>query len=682
MAVRLGVDVGGTFSDLIVYDADSNRVLSGKVLSTPAAPERGVLDVVKRTALPDQLARAEFFLHGTTVGLNALLERRGPVLAMLTTRGFRDVLELRRADRLATYDPVWKASAPLIPRSLRLPVTERVRADGTVETALVADDVRAVYEVLVAADVESVAVAFINAYANPAHELQARDLLIEAGFTGDISLSHAISGEFREYERTSTTVIDAYVRPRVVHYLSSLEDRLREEGFAGTGLVTRCGGGSLTFAEAERRPFETIMSGPVAGAVGAGALCRQLGISMAITADVGGTSFDTALIVDGHPHLRHEGEIAGMPVQTPWVDVRSIGAGGGSIAYADAGLLRVGPRSAGASPGPACYGLGGTEPTVTDAAVCLGLIPPGHLSGGIALDVEAAQRAVGALASNLSLAPLDAARGVLRVVAATMADAIRSVSLAQGHDPRGATLIPYGGAGPLFSTLLADELSIDRVIVPHFPGNFSAWGLLNQDLAQSAATTTVRPLDEQGVDAANSLLAELLAVLRRRSDPRLDALDGVDQAELDLRYTGQEHSLTIAVEVNASTGAITSTPGAIGDAFETTYRRTFGHALADAIEIVTVRATRRRLLPPVEGVAGTGQTDGGQASATREAFSFAADELVAVTVHQRSAIQAGDVLEGPLIVMEPSATTYMDAGFSMSPNVDGLLVIERTQVAP
>ena len=335
MPVRLGVDVGGTFSDLVIYDEEAGRVTVAKTLSTSGNPDRGVLDIVSTAVSPDELSQAQFFLHGTTVGLNAVLERRGSMVAVLATAGFRDVLEIRRGDRLAAYDPTWRPKPPLVSRRLRLPITERVAADGSVLAPLDISDVQAAAELLAELGVESVAISFINSYANPRHELVARDALLEAGFGGDISLSHEVSGEFREYERTSTTVIDAYVRPRVSHYLSRLDKGLAGAAFGGTGLITRCGGGALTFAEAELRPFETVTSGPVAGVVGAAELCRRLAVDMAITADVGGTSFDTCLIENGQPTLKHEGEIDDMPVQTPWVDVRSIGAGGGSIIHFD-----------------------------------------------------------------------------------------------------------------------------------------------------------------------------------------------------------------------------------------------------------------------------------------------------------------------------------------------------------
>ena len=415
MATRIGVDVGGTFTDLIYYDDETGEIRVDKEPTTPASPELGVIAAVEKTLGGGELDRAGYFLHGTTVGLNSLLTRTGAAVGLLCTKGFRDILETRRGDRDEPYNLFWRPPAPLVPRRLRLAVTERIRAGGEVHVPIEADDVRRAAEVFAAEGVTAVAIAFMNAYSNPEHELAAESALRDAGFTGDISVSHQVSGEYREYERTSTTVIDAYVRGRMASYLRRLEDGLGDAGFSGSLLVTRSGGGAMTFGEAERRPFETIMSGPVAGAEGGAELARILDLSDVVTADVGGTSFDTCLILDGRLPVLYEGSIVGMPLQTPWVDVRSIGAGGGSLAYVDVGgLLRVGPQSAGAEPGPASYGRGGTQPTVTDAAAVLGMLAEGSLAGGVTLDIDAARRALAPLGEQLGMEVEDVAKGVLR----------------------------------------------------------------------------------------------------------------------------------------------------------------------------------------------------------------------------------------------------------------------------
>jgi N-methylhydantoinase A len=657
MATRIAVDVGGTFTDLVTYDDTTGEVRVVKEPTTPDALEEGVIEAVSKGVRDGLLQSAEFFLHGTTVGLNALLERRGAAVGLLATEGFRDVLETRRGDRDDPYNLFWRPPEPLVPRDLRLPVTERVLADGSVETPLDPDDVASAYETFRAAGVTSIAIAFLNAYANGTHERAAAELIRELGFEGVLSLSHEVSGEYREYERTCTTVVDAFVRPRVSAYLEQLEARLRELGFAGTALVTRSGGGAMTFEEAARRPFETILSGPVAGAQGAAALARGLGAAEAIGADVGGTSFDTCLIVGGQPELHYEGRVAGLPLQTPWVDVRSIGAGGGSIAYVDVGgLLRVGPRSAGASPGPAGYGRGGSEPTVTDAALVLGLLGPGELAGGLTLDRARARRALESL--GLESAE-DAARGVLIIATASMADAIREITVEQGRDPRGATLVAFGGAGPLFATLLARELGVATVVVPRYAGNFSAWGLLGADLTRERSQTRILRLSEEGLTQARAVLGELAG--------ELDAgEESTHEERLDLRYVGQEHTLTVTLPREAGAETLCTL-------FGRDYDRTFGHTMDEDIEIVTLRVAFRNELPRLAERPAPALAEDPSSSAT--AWSFTRGERLDFALVGRDCLAVGETVAGPAIVLEDTATTYLDAGFTARVNEAGALVV-------
>jgi N-methylhydantoinase A len=660
MASRIGVDVGGTFTDLTTYDDATGEVRVVKEPTTPWAPEEGVVEAVRR-GVPEPLLRtAAFFLHGTTVGLNSLLERRGGGVGLLSTDGFRDVLEIGRGDRADPYDLFWRRPEPLVPRELRLPVTERVLADGSVLTPLEPEDVRRALEVFREAGVASIAVAFLNSYANPEHELDAARILGELGFDGELALSHEISGEYREYERTSTTVVDAFVRPSVRAYLERLESRLRELGFAGDTLVTRSGGGAMSFVEAQARPFETILSGPVAGAQGAAALARELGIGEAISADVGGTSFDTCLIVEGRPQLLYEGRIVGLPVQTPWVDVRSIGAGGGSIAYVDVGgLLRVGPRSAGARPGPACYARGGVEPTVTDAALALGMLGPGELAGGVALDRGLAMHALEQLGLG---AAEEAARGVITIAAASMADAIREITVEQGRDPREAVLVAFGGAGPLFATLLASELEVARVVVPRYAGNFSAWGLLGADLRREQAVTRINRLSDEGLAGAREHLDGLFTRLEEGSGN-----GAAREARLDLRYVGQEHTLTVSLP--AAGGA-----RELRELFDREYDRTFGHSMEEEVEIVSLRATLTTPLPARRESVAPAAVDG--RAAAIDAWSFSLGETLRFTIAARDGLAPGAELAGPAILLEDTATTYLDAGFVARVHESGALFLE------
>ena len=675
MATRIGVDVGGTFTDLIAYDDATGEVRIAKGTTTPASPDVGVTAVVTASVPDEQIRSSAFFLHGTTVGINALVERNGAKVALLTTAGFRDVLEARRGDRDAMYEMLWKPRPPLVPRRLRVPIRERVLASGAVESPLAAEDVDAALALLAQEQIEAVAIVFINAYANPVHELAAERLLRDGGFAGTISLSHSVSGEYREFERTSTTVVDAYVRPRVSTYLGSLEDSLAGRGFAGEFLVTSSGGGAMTFGEARERPFETVMSGPVAGAIGACELCERLGVELAITADVGGTSFDTCLITDARVHVKYEGAIDGMPIQTPWVDVRSIGAGGGSIAFVDAGgLLRVGPRSAGADPGPVCYGRGGSEPTVTDAAAVLGMLAFGELAAGVRLDVERARAALAPLAASLAMDVEEVARGILTIATAAMANAIRSVTVEQGHDARRATLIAFGGAGPLFATLLGRELEIGTIAVPRYAGNFSAWGLLGQDLKRSAAVTAIRPLDDRGLAEANGALEALY----RRIDPA--AAGALREPALDLRYVGQEYTLTIAPSA-ADDGEIVADVRGLEELFATAYERTFGHLLDQPVEIVATRATARRPLPRRAAERLLSGSANGRPSRALDAYSFRTGRRERFDVVAREALD-GRGAPGPLVVLEETTTTYVDVGFHVSVHDSGTLILSDQEVAP
>jgi N-methylhydantoinase A len=680
VATRFGVDVGGTFTDLIFYDDRSGEVRVAKEPTTVAGPEEGVIRAVA-AAVPDSLVReAQFFLHGTTVGLNSLLERKGAVVGLLATRGFRDILEIRRGDRDEPYNLFWTQPLPLVPRHLRLPVTERIRADGQIHTPLDEEDILQALAVFQAEGVSCIAVAFLSSYANPEHELAAERALRRLGFKGEISLSHQVSGEYREYERTCTTVIDAYVRPRVTSYLRRLEERLRQNGFSGGVLVTRSGGGAMSFAEAQARPVETILSGPVAGAEGAAELARTLDIDDVITADVGGTSFDTCLITGGRPQLMYEGRVAGFPVQTPWVDVRSIGAGGGSIAYVDVGgLLRVGPRSAGADPGPASYGRGGTEPTVTDAAAVLGMLATGELAGGVRLNLERARAALAPLAAKLGFSLEDTARGILTIVNANMANAIREITVEQGQDPRRAILLPFGGAGPLFGTLLARELEIRKLVIPPYAGNFSAWGLLGSDLRRTAARTRILRLSAAALDEVNQILDGLFAELASRSDAG-ETGEPLREVGLDMRYVGQEHTLTIAVHTEQ--GQLAVDPAAIRESFYIDYQRTFGHVMDEAIEIVSIRATLRTPLPrrATEHEVG-GATSHNRLPDSVHAYSFTRDTWLDFAILDRATLSAGTRIGGPAIILEETATTYLDAGFRAEVHASGSIFVTDTTEA-
>jgi N-methylhydantoinase A len=672
MATRLGIDVGGTFTDLVFYDDRSGDVRIGKVPTTSSSPQEGVKQSITTLLSPEEIGGSEYFIHGTTVGINTILQRSGPVIGLLCTSGFRDVLEIRRTARLEPYELFPKErQRPLVPRSLRRPITERMLASGEVMTPLDPADVQDAFATFEEAGVTTVAICFLNSYANGSHELEAAKILRESGFDGEISLSHEVSGEYREYERTATTVIDSYLRPSLRVYLQDVEQALGNAGFDGERLMVKPDGGAITFSEAENRAFETIISGPVGGVQGACELARALDLDGdIITADVGGTSFDTAVVSNGEPHLLYQGEIATMPVQTPWVDVRSIGAGGGSVAYVDqGGLLRVGPRSAGAYPGPACYGRGGTEPTVTDAALLLGMLPS-VLASGLELDRARAETALASVAEPLGLDVTAASRGIMVIAAASMAGAMGEITVQQGRDPRTCTLLAFGGAGPLFATLLTGELQIPEIVVPPYAGNFSAWGMLGADLVRTATRTHVMNTGDEDLVEASRLLSELFTTLEHRGTSEGRHFN--QEAALDMRYHGQEHTVTIPVPWED--GKIQIGQDELRERFSQEYLKAFSYTLEFDPEIETLRATEREKLPRRKVQQSNGvATTSAEADKRERAYSFSRDEWLEFAHIDPSQLHPGAVIEGPAIILEETATIYVDAGFSGSIDESGAL---------
>lgn len=674
MTVVIGVDVGGTFTDLVMRDQLDGRVTVGKVPTTPHDPELGVLNAIDAVLTPEQVSRCSHLLHGTTVGLNALIERRGATVGLITTAGFRDVLEIGRGDRPDPYDLRPRPKDPLVPRRRRVEVAGRMDSHGQVVTPLDLSGIGSIVDRFADESVDAIAVVLMNSYTNPAHEIQIESELRRCGYEGDISLSYRVSGEYREYERTTTTVIDAFVRHRMGPYLRRLRDGLAQRGFRGELLITRSGGGALTVDEALQRPFETILSGPVAGAAATARLAQALMLPLAIPADVGGTSFDTAAIVDGRLPLNFEGEVDGLPLQCPWVDVRSIGAGGGSLAYVDhGGLLRVGPLSAGAVPGPACYQRGGSQATVTDAALALGMLASGELSGGVGLDLSSAHRVLDDLVTSSGLADrIAVAQGIMRIAASHMAEAVRGITVEKGVDIRSATLVAFGGAGPLFASLLALEMDVDTIIVPSNAGNFSAVGLMQSDVSRSAARTLLRPLVPQTLVDVVAVATNLVASFGAATD------NDVYELLLDLRYRGQEHSLTVVLPW--SVGADTPTVDVIESQFEAEYHAAYNLNLPESVELVNVRVQRHTRLSVSRDAVSAPRWDGAVGMQDRSVWSFTRNEWVLTPVIERASVP--DVgMPGPVLIVEQTATTVVDSGFSVRPGEQESLVITRNRGA-
>jgi len=678
MASRIGVDIGGTFTDFIVYDESGNKVIIDKIPTTPQSPEKAVVEVIKRNLSQKELEKIDFFLHGTTVGLNSLLERKGSKVGLLCTKGFRDILEIRRGDRDEMYNLFWQPAPPLVPRFLRLEIEERLFANGNVHKKINTEQVKDACNKFIKEKVDSVAIAFINSYTNKDHEILASKILIESGFKGQISLSSMVSGEYREYERTTTTVIDAFVKTRMSNYLNSLKKNLNELGYKGTFLVTRSGSGSMTFDEAEDRPFETIMSGPVAGAEGAGELSRKLNNTNMVTADVGGTSFDTCLIINGRPQIQFEGKILGLPVQSPWVDVRSIGAGGGSIAYLDeGGLIRSGPQSAGAVPGPACYDKGGIQPTTTDAAFYLGMLGEGKLASGLQLNKSLAEKALNSVGSQIGMSAFDAAKGILKIGSANMADAIREITIEQGIDPRELKLLAFGGAGPLMSNLIANELDIKEIIVPPYSGNFSAWGLLGADLLQMNARTKILRLSDEAISECNDILKELFKELEQRQKIDFSTSSQIKEIALDMRWMGQEHTITLKLE-DGKDGNISMDTETLKNKFMEEYQKTFGSKLDTIIEIVSTRASLRVQLPRKSESGKIDEVGIEVSNSQIECYSFTEDKKIQFDLVARSKIDSK--VSGPLIIIESTAITYVDINYDVNKDSNGNLILVNREI--
>jgi N-methylhydantoinase A len=681
MAIRVATDIGGTFTDLVCLDEARGGLSFAKVLSTPGQPEKAVLNALSAARI--DLAEVELMVHGSTVVINAITERKGVRVGLITTRGMRDVLEIARGNRPDIYNLRYRKPPPFVPRRLRLEVRERLDADGRVVEPLDEEDVREAARLLRTAGVEAVAVAFLHSYRNPVHEETAGEIL-RAELPGVyVTLSHQVSREWREYERTNTAVLNSYVGPIAARYLSNLDSRLAARGFEGRLFLMQSNGGVLPRSAAMAGPIRLVESGPAAGILGAQQLGQLIGLRNLLTLDIGGTTAKCSLIEDGEVrvttsyHLERTTRWAGYPVQVPVVDVVEIGAGGGSIAWMDElGALRVGPRSAGAEPGPAAYGLGGTEPTVTDANLLLGRLGDElSLAGGIQLDRGRAERAFQPLARRLGLSVTDTAQGVLRLAHATMASALKIVSVERGRDPRDFALVVMGGGGPLHGPLLARELQIRTVVVPMAPGHFSAYGMLVSDLRRDFLTTHVCPLDARG----ESVLERAFLALEEEARSTL-AADGfgddaiVLERRADLRYRGQEHTVSVRVPAGRlDERAWETVRGRFHEAHETLY--TF--RLPSEIEVVNLHVVAFGRLPkaPLGTAVAAGEGARSALLAVRRVH-FEGAGRVETPVYDRRRLGSGDVVEGPAIVVEDGATTALYPGMRATVGSFGQLIID------
>jgi N-methylhydantoinase A len=654
----VAVDIGGTFTDLIGFDDAAGRFVQAKSLTTPANLVQGIIDCIEKSGAP--VGAIDELIHGSTIAINTLIERKGAKTALIVTRGTRDVYIIGRGNRPESYNLFFHRHRPLVPRHLTREVEERVLASGEVHAPLNHGSVEQACAALKQEGIEAVAVCFLHAYADPAHEKAAGEMIRRALPNVYLSLSHEILREYREFERMSTTVVNAYIGPKVGGYVKSLKSSLGAIGFAGDLSIMRSNGGVMTPEVATERPVAMMESGPVGGIIASAQVGQALDFPSVISFDMGGTTAKTSLIRDGEPTMAPGyyvgGYASGHPVMLPMIDVVEVGAGGGSIAWLDdVGALKVGPHSAGADPGPICYRGGGTEPTITDANVVLGRLDPDNFLGGeMKLDAEGAARGIEEkIAKPLELDTIAAAQAIVEIAIAKMSLAVREVSVAKGYDPRDFALVASGGAGALHVMAIARELHIPTVIVPLFPSHFSALGMLLADERHDFIRTFYSDL--AGVDFAALVAAHGEMVADARASLR-HARNAEFQVHLDLRYLGQEFTLPVPVSLDQLKAA---DHRAIRAAFDAMYEQRYAHhSPEEPVEMVNIRLAaigeRTKLaFPAVKRAAAAAPF------MQRQAYFSSAEKPVTCPVYRREDLGAGAVIAGPALIQEHGTTTVL-----------------------
>ena len=680
---RLATDIGGTFTDVAAFDESSGRLLLGKTLSTPARLVDGVTSGVEKAGV--RYADASVFLHGSTIAINTLLERSGAKTALITTEGFRDVYEIGRINRPDSYNLYFRKHVPLVPRALCFEVRERMTAEGAVHVPLDEASVLAVCERLKAERVDAVAIMLLHCYVNPAHEARVKAIVQQQLPRAFVSASHELSQEYREFERCSTVAANAYIGPLVSDYVGGMDEHLEHSGFRGSFLLVQSTGGLYESHQGQRQCIRMLESGPAAGVIGAQALCHQLGIADAVAFDMGGTTAKAGVIYRGQALTSGVAFVGGyaqaLPVQIPMMDIFEVGTGGGSIAAVNSsGALRVGPQSAGAKPGPACYGRGGELATVTDANLVLGRIGATRFLGGeMTLDVDAAEGAISEhVARPLGVDATRAADGILRIATTAMSYAVKAVSTERGLDAAAFSLIAYGGAGPLHACGIAREIGMQRIIVPRAPGHFCAFGMLFSDLRYDLVRTWFARLADVSFEAIEAVYADLIADGKRALAasgirPRRVALERA----ADMRYVGQEHPVSVHLPADVFRRR---TAEALKRQFDEEHLRRYGtNAPEESAEIVSLRATVTGLLkkPPLERVErGARQPLASARRGKRSVYFAEFERRVPTPIFAREGLRAGNCIAGPALVEEHASTTVLLPGDRMRVDEFGNLVIE------
>ena len=680
--VRLAADIGGTFTDIAAFDVTAGKLLFGKTLTTPRHLVDGIADGVTKAGT--SFAGSNLFLHGTTVAINTMLERTGAKTALLITEGFRDVYEIGRVNRPDAYNLYFKKHKPLVERALRFEVKERMYAEGDVRTPLDETEIRAFAKLFRDTGIEAVAVLLLHSYRNAAHEIRIKEILAEEAPGIFVSVSHELSQEYREFERCSTVVANAYIGPRVRRYLGEIESRLKRDGFTGSFLVVQSTGGLYEAAEGKDQCIRMLESGPAAGVIGTRAMCEAIGIDSAISFDMGGTTAKSGVIYNGHPLTTGAALIGGydqaLPIQVAMMDIFEVGTGGGSIArLSDGGALRVGPESAGAQPGPVCYGQGGTEPTVTDANLILGRLDAERFLGGeMKLDRAAAERAMQEkIAGPLGMSVTEAADGILRIAATAMSYAVKGVTTERGLDAAAFAMVAFGGAGPLHAAEVAREIGMKQIIIPQAPGHFSAFGMLFSDLRYDYVRTWPTLLSDAAFDAIEPVYREMEAQGRAAvAKAQVEATEVVVTRAADMRYVGQEHA--VSVDLPLALFANHDRDG-IKAEFDKTHELRYGtSAPREPAEIVSLRATVTGVLskPPLAKIAkGAAAPEAAAHTGSRPIYFASARGFVDTPSYARVALRAGNQIVGPAVVEEHASTTVLLPGDTLAVDGYGNLVI-------
>jgi N-methylhydantoinase A len=676
---RLASDIGGTFTDLVYFDESSGTLCTAKSLTTSGELTQGVIDTIELSGL--ETSEVDFFVHGGTTVINAITERTGAKTALVTTAGFRDVLEIQRGNRPDLYNLRFEKERPFIPRLLRFEVRERVSAAGEILVPLEKSDLERIAERCREEGVEAIAIQYLHSYIAPEHEAESAAFLRQHLPGVAVSASHEITREWREYERANTTVLNAYVQPIVQNYFGRLEDALKNSGVVTSYAAMQSNGGTTSFAWAKEHPITLMESGPAAGCNGAAIVGGLCGEAQVIYLDIGGTTAKCTTIEGGKPKVTTEYRLEysrtqfGYPLRVPMVDIVEIGAGGGSIAWFDkAGLLKVGPLSAGADPGPACYGRGGDEPTVTDAKLITGVINPNNFAGGqFNLDESNARSAMGKVARGLNTSVEEAAVAVIRTVEANMINALKLVSIQRGHDPREFAMVVGGGGGAMHGALLGREIGVKDIIVPLYPGLFSAWGMLATE-PRCDFMQTLLQRDEE-VDATH--IYALFDGLKQRAekyfltDAKIADAEITYENRIDLRYLGQEHSITVPVTNE------TATVESILADFHVAHEKTYTFRLDDTpVEFVTYRLAATANVPRPEIIKLSAEGRSLEAARQKSRMvDFSEDGRHEAAVYARDNLPAGALLDGPLIVEEATSTTLVHPGQKLRVDDFGFLHI-------